>query len=48
MNNLLILSCKWDINTFKNLPIIVLIKIKVMPNLILFRFTTKIRNPNVG
>ena len=23
MNNLLILSCKWYINTFKNLPIIV-------------------------
>ena len=26
MNNLLILSCKWYINTFKNLPIIVLMK----------------------
>ena len=26
MNNLLIISCKWYINTFKNLPIIVHIK----------------------
>ena len=26
MNNLLILSCKWYINTFKNLPITVLNK----------------------
>ena len=25
MNNLLIIVCKWYINTFKNLPIIVLI-----------------------
>ena len=27
MNNLLILSCKWYINTFKNLPIIVNIEV---------------------
>ena len=26
MNNLLIISCKWYINTFKNLPIIVKFK----------------------